>query len=66
MAFDFSDSIALNTKVFAYQPENLQNGGQRYVVATLKDFWIKYSQMPEEKRHFYEVIREKNVSSIFS
>jgi hypothetical protein len=65
MAFDFCDSIALNTNVFAYQPKSLlqHNAALRYVVATLDDFWNKYQRIDVDQRHFYEVIREKTVCS---
>jgi hypothetical protein len=58
-AFKYLDSHfdAKALHVFAFEQESF-HGGRKYLVCAYNDFWRHYKRLPENERHFYELIRE--------
>ena len=42
-----------------------EGGKRQYIAADPVDFWREYSQMPVEKRHFYELMRENTPCHLY-
>jgi hypothetical protein len=58
LSFSYADTCVQQVHVFAFEDEQSIDGRRKYLVSAIKDFWEIYRDMKDEKRSFYEVIRE--------
>lgn len=77
-AFEYQDNLKnvnSDLAIFAFEPipkattveseKPKHIGGRKYVVTTYDDFWDTYRNLPQEGRHFYEVIRESTLCHLY-
>jgi hypothetical protein len=60
LAFSYVDTCVEDVHVFAFEDEYSIEGQRKYLVTSFNYFWNVYNELSEEKRCFYEVIREGN------
>ena len=57
-AFAFCDAARMPLHTFSYEAPGMEGGKRKFLVATYEALCHRYLNMPPDKRHVYELIRE--------